>query len=161
MHTLIIYVTRYGCTEYCSEVLARQLGREVKTVNLKKNRLPDLGGFDTIIVGGSIHAGRIQGIIKRFCRNYHDCLMQKRLGLFLCCMEEGDRANEQFAQAFPEDLRNHAVVRGLFGGVIDFQKMNWLEKAIMKKIAKTDQNIMKIRESEIGRFAQSILTEKS
>lgn len=159
MHTLIVYATKHGCTENCAEILARQLGREVKTVNLKKNRLPDLSGFDTIIVGGSIHAGRIQGIIKRFCQNYRDRLMEKRLGLFLCCMEEGDKAQAQFDLAFPDDLKAHAAAKGLLGGVIDFQKMNWLEKAIMKKIAKTDQNIMNIKETEISRFAQSILAE--
>ncbi|MFH1214060.1 MAG: flavodoxin domain-containing protein [Candidatus Neomarinimicrobiota bacterium] len=157
MQTLIVYATKHGCTENCAESLARRLTGDVKTVNLKKNKLPDLDGFETIIVGGSIHAGRVQGIIKRFCQNHHDRLMEKRLGLFLCCMEEGDKAQAQFDLAFPGDLRAHAVVKGLFGGVIDFQKMNWLEKTIMKKIAKTDQNITNIKESEIDRFTQSIL----
>lgn len=156
MQTLIVYVTQHGSTEKCAENLARRLAGEVQTINLKKNRLPVLNDFETIIVGGSIHAGRIQKKIVRFCAENRDLLLSKRLGLFLCCMEEGTKAEEQFAQAFPEDLRAHAIAKGLFGGAFDFTRMNWLEKAIIKKIAKIEDSVTKIKESEIARFAQSI-----
>jgi menaquinone-dependent protoporphyrinogen oxidase len=156
MRTLIVYATKHGCTEQCAEILARKLGREAETINLKKNRLPDLREYESIIVGGSIHAGQIQGIIKRFFQNYRNILMEKRLGLFICCLAEGAEAEAELTKVFPEDLRIHAVAKGLFGGVLDFQKMNWLEKAIMKKIAKTDQNIYNINELKIESFAQAI-----
>jgi menaquinone-dependent protoporphyrinogen oxidase len=47
--------------------------------NLKKNDKPDLGQYDQIIVGGSIHAGMIQKSVKDFCKNHTVELLDKPL----------------------------------------------------------------------------------
>jgi len=156
MQILIVYSTHHGCTEKCAGSLARQLAGDVRTVDLKKAKLPPLNQFETIIIGGSIHAGRVQQRITKFCNKNRDLLRSRRLGLFLCCMEEGDKAAEQFNQAFPDDLRAHATVKGFFGGEFNFNRMNWFEKAIIKKIAKIETSISKIKEDEITRFAKAI-----
>jgi menaquinone-dependent protoporphyrinogen oxidase len=156
MSTLIVYVTSHGCTEKAAQMLAEQLKDEVNLVNLKKSSRPDLSAFDTIIIGGSIHAGRIQGRVKRFCQDHLDTLKQKRLGLFLCCMEEGDTAQKQFDEAFPAELRTHAAAAGLFGGEFDFDKMNFIQRAIIKKIAGTSENVSKIKKDNIHQFAATL-----
>jgi len=156
MSTIIAYVTSHGCTEKAAQMLAEQLKDEVNLVNLKKSSRPDLSAFDTIIIGGSIHAGRIQGRVKRFCQDHLDTLKQKRLGLFLCCMEEGDTAQKQFDEAFPAELRTHAAAAGLFGGEFDFDKMNFIQRAIIKKIAGTSENVSKIKKDNIHQFAAAL-----
>ncbi|MCK9559341.1 MAG: flavodoxin domain-containing protein [Candidatus Marinimicrobia bacterium] len=158
MKTLIVYATQHGCTEKCAENLARQLAGEVRIVDLKKVKKPALDQFEIVIIGGSIHAGRIQKKVRKFCIDNRVRLMSKRLGLFLCCMEEGEKALEQFDQVFPDDLRAHAVARGLFGGAFDFSRMNWIEKAIIKKISKIEDSVSKIKEDEITRFAKIFTT---
>jgi len=82
--------------------------------------------------------------------------MNKKLGLFLCCMEEGEKANEQFENAYPENLRKHATATGLFGGEFTFEKMNFLEKSIIKKISKISESVSKINEKAINEFAINI-----
>lgn len=156
MKTLIVYASSNGCTETCSEKLAEALPDSPQLANIKKSRQLNLENFDTILIGGSIYAGRIQGAIKKFCDKNLEELKHKQIGLFLCCMEEGETAVKQFESAYPEELRKHAIAKGLFGGEFNFEKMNFVQKAIIKKIAKTDKSISKISEENIAEFIQSI-----
>ena len=156
MSTLIAYATTHGCTEKAAQMLEKLLNDEVSLVNLKKRFRSDLSSFDTIIIGGSIHAGQIQGKVKRFYQKHLDTLKQKRLGLFLCCMEEGETAQKQFDEAFPAELRDHAAVTGLFGGAFDFDKMNFLYKSIVKKAAGISESVSKIKEDNIHQFAAEL-----
>ena len=47
---------------------------------------------------------------------------------------------------------DHAAAKGLFGGAFNFERMNWVERTITKKIAKMDRSVSKINEDEISRF---------
>jgi menaquinone-dependent protoporphyrinogen oxidase len=156
MSTLIVYVTTHGCTEKAAQMLEELLDDDVSLVNLKRNSRPDLSSFNTIIIGGSIHAGQIQRRVKRFCQDHLDTLKQKRLGLFLCCMEEGDTAQKQFDEAFPAELRTHAAATGLFGGEFDFDKMNFFYRAIVKKVAGITESVSKIKKDNIHQFAAAL-----
>lgn len=84
-------------------------------------------------------------------------MLDKTLGLFLCCLFEGDVALKQFEDAFPENLRNKAIAHGLFGGELDFSKMNIIEKAIVKKVANVDDSVSKINYSNIKGFAEKFI----
>jgi len=153
MKTLILYATRHGCAEKCAAKLGAALQGEVITANFKDAGAIDLEDYETVVIGGSIHAGKVQKRVKDFCTKNLDVLKNKRLGLFLCCMEEGPKADEQFAGAFPEILVRAATAKGLFGGALDFDRMNWLEKAIIKKVSKIDTSVSKIKEQAILDFA--------
>ena len=101
MKTLITYCTTHGCTEKTATELKQFFGGEVLLVNLKKEPVPDLSSFDRIIVGGSIHAGQIQKKVKDFCTQNIDVLKNKELGLFICCMEHGEKHESQLQDAYP------------------------------------------------------------
>jgi len=106
--TLIVRATKHGCTKKCANEPKNRLAGQTELVNLKKSVKIDLNDYVAIIIGGSIHAGQIQKRVKRFCSNRFDLLNQKRIGLFVCCMEEGEKATNQFNEAFPKELMNHA-----------------------------------------------------
>ena len=156
MKTLILYATRHGCAEKCAMKLGAALQGDVKTSNFKDAGAIGLVDFETVVIGGSIHAGKIQKGVKDFCAKNLEVLKGKRLGLYLCCMEEGPKAEAQFAGAFPEVLVRAAMAKGLFGGEFDFDRMNWLEKAIIKKISKIDASVSKINEQAIRDFAAAL-----
>lgn len=156
MKTLVVYATTHGCTEKCATILANHLPTDTKPINLKETPHFDLSNFDTIIIGGSIHAGKMQKAVKKFCANNLMELKQKKLGLFICCMEEGEKAKQQFKEAFPKELLEQAVAKGYFGGEFNFEKMNFIERSIIKKIAKVDESISKISEENIAEFASKI-----
>jgi len=156
MNTLIVYSTTHGTTEECAQLLAEQLQGDVTLNNLKKQSHPDLSPYTTVIVGGSIHAGQIQKRVKKFCESNTTTLKEKRLALFLCCMEEGETAQTQFDNAFPEELRRRAKTSGLFGGAFDFNKMNVIYKFITKKVAGVTESISKINGNNIAAFAAEL-----
>ena len=156
MKTVIIYASKHGCTEMSAEKVKDLLDGDVEVVPVKMARKHDLNSFDRIIIGGSIHAGMLQGAIKKFCQSNLKRLLTKKVGLFLCCMEEGDKAWEQFNNGYPEKLRNHATAKGLFGGAFNFERMNAIEKAIIKKISGTDKSISKVSDDAIKTFVKEM-----
>ncbi|MGB9893728.1 MAG: flavodoxin domain-containing protein, partial [Candidatus Saccharicenans sp.] len=119
----------------------------------RKESCPPLENFDLIIIGGSIHAGKIQKEIKRFCRKNMSLLLKKEIALFICCMYDGQKAEQQFNQAFPEKLRQTARAKGIFGGELLFEKMNFLEKTVIKKFIGVKESVSRFNPEEIRNFA--------
>ena len=154
MKTLIIYASKYGCTEKCINLLKDKLHGEVEIVDIKKESIPEITLFDNIIVGGSIYIGRIQKEISQFCLNNISMLEKKNLGFFICCMNENEIAEKQINTSFPGVLLKNAVATGWFGGEFTFKKMNFLEKFIIKKISKTNKDSSKLLQQNINNFAQ-------
>lgn len=156
MTLLIVYATGHGFVRSCVDRLASRLSGRVMSVDLKKDSNPDPGNYDAVIVGGSIHAGRIQKSVRRFLDDRAGLLKTKKLGLFLCCMEEGEKAEKEFKDSYPEELIAHAAATGIFGGEFDFNKMNFLEKAMVKKAAGVTESVTKLREDDIEKFAKQM-----
>ena len=156
MNILIVFATKHGCSEKCVNKLKDKLTGEIDTVNLKNSSQINVSNYKTVIIGGSIHAGKIQKKVKKFCQNYLSILIDKRIGLFICCMEEGEKATNQFNEAFPDELIQHASATGIFGGEFNFEKINFIERYIVKKIAKIDKSISKISEKNINKFISQI-----
>jgi len=154
--TGIFYDTKHGCTEHCVQKLTDMLGGSVDVFNLKKNIQIDINPYNTIIIGGSIYAGRIQKRLQKFCKKNFQLLLTKRLGLFICCMYEGEKAREQMKENFLPELIEHAAVTGFFGGAFDFSKMNPLERLVVKKVADIDTSVDKISDESITSFADMI-----
>lgn len=153
MKTLIIFASKHGCAEECAHKLKEKLSGETDIINIKHQSSIELSFYETVIIGGSIHAGNIQKSIKKFCEKHLNVLTGKKVGLYLCCMKEGENAHKQFNDAFPAELRKHAAAAGLFGGAFSFEKMNFIERFITKKIAKIDESVSKISEDNIADFA--------
>jgi len=156
MATLIVYMTTHGCTEKAVRLLMNHLGDDINLVNLEGVADPDLSRYDRVIIGGSIHMGEIQKGLRQYCERNLPVLLKKKVGIFLCCMFEGDVAKRQFEGAWPPELREHATATGLFGGEIRFDKMNVLEKMIVKKVAKIDKDVSKLNQLAVREFAQEL-----
>ncbi|MFO8059355.1 MAG: flavodoxin domain-containing protein [Bacillota bacterium] len=158
MKTLIAYASTRGCTREAAELLQDHLDGAVMA-DLRKSPRPDLGAFDTVVVGGSIRMGRIQRQVTDFCRANIDALQKKRLGLYICCMAEGEDAEDEFETAYPEELRESAVAKGLFGGQFIFSKMNFIERIIVKKAAKVSEDVSTLNPAAIAEFAEKLSSQ--
>jgi menaquinone-dependent protoporphyrinogen oxidase len=156
MRTAIIYSTSHGTTQKVAEEIKSLLGDEkAQLFNLKKDKNFDITEYEQVILGGSIHAGRIQRRIKDFSEKHTQELLERKLGLFLCCMFE-EKAEEQFNNAYPEILRNHAGSNKVLGGELLFEKMNFFEKAMVKKIAGVHESVSKIDKKKIIEFVNEL-----
>ncbi len=153
MKTLIIYASRHGSSEKASKLLKEKLVGNIEIHNIKNKKLPNLNNFDSIIIGGSIHMGVIQNSIKNFCIKNTEQLTKKYLGIFLCCMDK-EKAQIQFENAYPDDMRNKAFATSLFGGEFKLDKMSWFERSIVKKVVGVTKNVSDIDIGAIDRFAE-------
>ncbi len=152
MKTAIIYISRHGTTKTVSQQIKDQLAGSVELFDLNKSGIIRLSAYDRVILGGSIHMGQVHKKTKSFIEKNMEELMQKELGLFLCCMEQGDKAKEQYELAFPEKLREHAAANSLLGFEYLLEKMGFLEKIMVKKITGKNNSFSKIDEEAIREF---------
>jgi len=154
MNTLIIYATKYGCTEKCAEILSGKLSGKVDLCNLKTKKVPDLSQYDKVIFGGSVYMGKIQKEVSEFCSRNLNVLKDKKVGLFICAMREGDTAETELNTSFPEELLAKATAKESFGGEFILKKMSFMDRLIVKKVSKIDKDTSNILEENINRFAQ-------
>lgn len=157
MRTLIVYCSSHGTTEKAVQLLSEWTEGDVLAVDLKRDKiLFDVQEFDFVIIGGSIHAGSVQGRIKHFIGKHHELLLTKKIGLFLCCWHDGQTAIEQFNDAFPEELRNVSVANGIFGGELLVSKMNFIERQIVKKVNNITMDTSNLDTTAIMTFVMKI-----
>ena len=83
-------------------------------------------------------------------------LLKRKIGLFICCMEKDEKAQRQLNSAYPKELINHAAVAGIMGGEFNFDKMNFLEKAIIKKVAGVTESVSRVSVEDAVKFAAKI-----
>lgn len=166
MKTLIAYATKYGGTKACAERIAEKLPGPTDLLEVAKGASVDLSPYDAVIVGSSVYMGKPRKDALAFCERYAGALLDKRLGLFLCCIQDLDKTvSQQLRLAFPQRLREHAQVLGALGGTVDYAKLNRKDAFIMKLVAgdlrkKTGNDILStVSRERIDRFV-ALLMEK-
>lgn len=153
MKTAIVFISKHGTTHTVADQIAQKLqDKGITLIDLAKEKAVHIDTYDRLILGGSIHMGQVHKKTKAFIDQHHTDLLKKDLGLFLCCMEEGEKAQEQFILAFPSELREHAKSTGLMGYEYLLEKMGFLEKIMVKKITGKDKSFSNINEKAIDEF---------
>lgn len=138
MKTLIAYGTKYGHATECAEMLKKKLKGDVVLVNLMNERAPDLSGFDTVVVGGSVYMGNTQKQVKTFVQKNESVLVNKRLGFFFSAGTiEG--VDDIFKKQFPASVIDKAVAVESFGGVMNKEKLGFFYKKIIEMVEKKEQ----------------------
>jgi menaquinone-dependent protoporphyrinogen oxidase len=157
MRTLIVYASKYGCTETCAKRLAGQMTGETELLSLKEKKDGiDWNAYDTVIIGGAVYVGKIQKEVSEFCAKHLESLLQKRIGLFICGMQEEAVLQQELQQNFPEELLAIAIAKDHLGGAFDFEKMNLMERMIVKKVSKVTASVSNIAEDSISAFATAM-----
>ncbi|HII85806.1 TPA: hypothetical protein HA273_04405 [Candidatus Bathyarchaeota archaeon] len=137
MRTLIVYVTRYGATAGTSKEIANVLSGEgfsVKVVNAKEEKVDGVSDFELVIVGGGLQMGRWTSETEDFLKRYQSELAQKKVAVFVSSamkplleregkIEELEKNRKAFLEDKPAKYGLKPIAVGLFGGVIDYNKM--------------------------------------
>lgn len=156
MKTIIVYTSRYGCTEKAAHLLKSRMGGEVEVVNLLKLKDPSLSDFDTVILGGSIYYGRIQKEMTAFLNKAAPQLAEKRLGLFICAGMNGEQVNQELQTAFPEELRQKALAVEAFGDELDHKKLSLMDKFIIRMVKGKGHSSSGLSTETINRFSNAM-----
>lgn len=155
MKIAIIYYSKHGTTERVAYLIGEKLDNEVNYISLKDCPKPDIGTYDRIILGTSIYAGTPSRKVIQFCHKNQPLLEQKVIGLFICCMNKEQEA-EEMDKAFPEYLQSLAIPKAILGGEFQFDKMNFIERFLTKKIAKVNSSVSRLRYDAIRKFADKV-----
>lgn len=157
MKGIIIYASKYGCTEKAVKLLQSKLSEEIKTVNVVKQRVPDLSSFDTVILGGPIYVGKMHKVLYAFMQKNLEILKGKKLALFICAGEQDSAVLEkQFISTFPEGLYNSAIMREVFGGELHLDKLDFTTRLILRVIKGIKEDYFRLSEVKIESFARGI-----
>lgn len=154
---IIIYTTKYGFVTKVASTLKAKLGGEVDLVNLAKEKAPSLGGYDTVILGGSIYFGKVQKKLAAYMRQAMPELAGKKLGLFVCAgIPDPVKKREELEQAFPPELFKQAVCKDILGDEIVYEKLSFLDKFITRRISGSTAGQSHYDENRIEAFAQAL-----
>lgn len=138
MKILVLYASKHGCTKDCATYLVSKLNHETTLINLTAlSNTFDLQPYDWIIIGGSIHIGKIQKEVTLFCEQYLPTLLTKNICLFLCCTTP-DQVNDFFKHNFPAPLLAHAKKSMNFGGDLRPEKMGFFSKKLVSMVSKSE-----------------------
>lgn len=154
MKSIIIYSTKYGCTEKTANMLKSYLNGDVQLVNIMKDSVPSLEEYDNVILGGSIYIGKIQKKLINYITENLPSLMKKRVGLFICAGNpQPEERVKELVSAFPSELYNHAIVKEALGYEICFRKLNFIDKKIMAMVKGNKEDSSELSEEKVKKFA--------
>jgi menaquinone-dependent protoporphyrinogen oxidase len=155
MKSLVAFRSRYGTTEGCAAALSERLGGESVCFDLARGRPPEIRGFDVVLVGGSIYGGKIQREVSWFCERNQEALLDRPVGLFLCCLYMGARAESQLREAFPSWLVAHAFDCRLFGGALHHARLNLFDRLLVRSVSRDTGDVDRIRADQIEALAEA------
>lgn len=155
MKTLIAYASRYGTSEKVAGLLAERLAGSTQMVNIVEQSNVEWATIDHVIVGGSIRMGKVQTELTTWLDTFEAELLKRPLGLYLCAgtPTEIERKRE-LEGAYKEALRNHAYFVEVVGHGYDFDRMSFLDKAIVRMMAKQTVNSLNLEETKIDELVE-------
>lgn len=133
MKTLIIYKSKKAATKVCAEKLMAKLEGACQMVTIEEVQESILKEAEQIVIGTPIYAGSVLPEVKQLLSTYDAILKIKKVYLYLCCMDASHQ-DDYVAHSFSEEERKLFKKIVCMGGAFYFDKMNFMEKMIIKMI---------------------------
>jgi menaquinone-dependent protoporphyrinogen oxidase len=153
---LIAYRSKYGATAGCAAALAGRLGAETVLFDLATRGAPKVESFDAVLIGGSIYGGKIQGAVTSFCENHERVLVNRPVGVFVCCFFQGEQARAQIQASFPEWLLAHSFASVHCGAVLHYRRLTVLDRFLVRSLGSSTGDLELIRQDAIAGLADSV-----
>jgi menaquinone-dependent protoporphyrinogen oxidase len=160
---LIAYRTRYGCTQRYAALLAESLAGQVTLADLGREKRLSPAGFELVLLGSPIYAGAVPSGMTRFCQRHRSALLRVPVGLFICCLYQGEQSRAQLDSAYPEWLSLHAFGRWALGGEIRPEGLRPFDRLLVRAMGRDLGGISRFRPGDLepilrqvsGRWGQS------
>ncbi|MFX0185899.1 MAG: flavodoxin domain-containing protein [Candidatus Hodarchaeota archaeon] len=163
---LIVYASRYGSTAEIAQEIAETLESNemiAEMIDLRDGmKISTLDEYHGILVGSGIRMGRWTKEAFNFLKNNKEILKTKPLGIFITSGEAAnpntyEKAKKKYLDKFLLDIgiKNNRVMKEAFGGVFDLSSSsnyNYLEKKILKRIAKSDGTGFIVHDGKLNDF---------
>ena len=154
---LIVYASKRGSTEQTARRIGELLRRQGLTTEVGPAReVTHLGGFRSVLVGGSIYMGRWHHDARQFLSRHRRDLERIPFAVFALgpgknTPEDFDQSRQQLEHALAKFPEIEARATAVFGGVIEPERLHFpLNRAERRDLRDWD---------EIARWARSLTTE--
>lgn len=156
MKTAVLFASTHGTSAKVADLVAQGIKTQDTFVfDLKTKPMIPMSDIDVFVIGGSIHAGSMQSEVVKFIKNNTEFLMKKKFFLFMISMNDKDY-QMQLEKAFPALIREKALsIRGL-GGEFIFEKMNFFQRWMVRKVSGHRQSVSSLKMDEINEFIAEI-----
>lgn len=136
MKTLIVYASKYGFTKEVVDQIKQSISHSCNVVNIKNENISKqaIESVDNIIIAASMYVGAINKKMQEFIASNETDLMKKNIGIVVMAMQKDDVENE-ITSNFSKELLNHSTFAEWIGGKFNIEKMSWMDKMIVKKVA--------------------------
>ncbi len=137
---LIVYASRAGSTGEVARIIGQALGETGASVDVYPiTDANDLNQYQAIIVGSAIRVGKWLPEAAEFVKKHRDKLSRVPAAYFVVCntMKDDTPENRKKVLAYLDPVRKAApdikpVDIGLFAGVIDFSKLSFMDKSMLR-----------------------------
>ena len=147
MEKIIVYGSQYGTTKRYADELSKKTGIKA----LAYTEVSDLSAYDTILYLGGLYAGGVLGLaktIKRCSVSANQTLIVVTVGLAdPKVLSNTDHIKQSISKQLPSQLYNKATIFHLRGG-IDYQKLSFIHKNMMKFIYNKTKDLPPDRQTE-------------
>ena len=135
---LFAYVSKKGSTAEIAQAVAKELqaaGHTADAVEIAKVTSPQ--GYDAVVFGGPLYAGRIDGSLGRFVKRHAAMLGTVPVAGFVVCLAaaakdaEGMTLAQRALHAALAPLQ--PVAETIFAGKLDPKKLSRLQRGVTKK----------------------------
>ncbi len=141
-YVLVVYGSWAGSTGEIAEMIANTMREEgIAASAIPASEVKDLGPYSAVVVGSGIRAGGMHSKVKDFVKRHQKTLQNLPVAYFVGCMCMKKPTPEKIleAQGYFKPLLDKypgikPVAQGMFAGVLDYGKIDWLSGMIMKKI---------------------------
>lgn len=158
MKTLVAFASRQGCSEKSARLIQRILGSDCDIIDLDIESDVDLTPYDTVVIGGPIYYGRMRASVRYFCEVNLQALLTRRIGLYICCMQSGEVARQELRESFPPELLAHTSASGIFGGEIHMERINFVERFIVRAVVRTEYSVTTFSEERVMTFVKRLFS---
>lgn len=149
MKITIIYGSKYGTTKNLARYFGESLSAEVYEVN----ESIDIHDSDIIVLGSPVYAGTVNKSLKLWVSTHQKELLDKQVFIFLCGLQT-DKGNKVIQENLGKEFFSTLCYVECLGGVIDYSKMNFIEKKIINMINKKAHMFVYDKQIEVYNMLQ-------
>jgi menaquinone-dependent protoporphyrinogen oxidase len=139
---LVAYATRAGSAGEVATTIAETLRQAGQAAEVRPARdVTDLCPYQAVIVGSAIYMGQWMPDAVKFVRRHRQTLSQKPVAYYAVCLTLKDDTEENrcTVAAYLDPVRTEVpevkpVDVGLFAGRLDYGKLSFLYRTIIKKM---------------------------
>lgn len=136
MKGLILYHSKYGACEEIAAFISKEIIDVDDCFNIDHFH-GNIETYDFIIIGFSVYAGMLSKQCLTFIKENEKILLKKPLYLFYSGInKESDNVEKVYTENLPTSIKEHATYYDCLGGRLNFPKMKFIEKSLIKMINK-------------------------